>query len=656
MEALRVLQDARADLSHADNYGWTPAHSAAAGGHVEALREVDVGSAVDVLLIAAQNCTRSSLLGARLLGVQRCALRLLLSAVRQGDSTLTPKQSEWRKAMSAIRTTCKQRAAQARAGTSSKTVAMSASLLDLYLTCVELTLTHLKAKDDVLSVGKSVGMLVIGAVKSVAMTRLDGMLLEGLQQTAGIALDVTRRSITRACFVQLALIEQLAVSADTCMFAEDFPALMHKLRWVHDQHFKLGSTGIWEPITGRWEPKAAFAALLADLLVGIDGSFCSFHTLPSADVKMICLGTRDFIGLNELMSLGNDRNDRSSEEPSLVSLAVWAQSLFTNCSSFDAWLSEGFEILCSEARRVGEERVDALLTEVKMRLAEQLGTAVQQLKNLNTDSTHHERHQARTALAALCQEAEAMRAAAQKVQAAAERVLPVAERAKKLLHTVGGLSTEDVAVSALWMLTTRLQQHCAVQTADKDDAIQKVSARLGKELEKIPIETPPAATVEAGKQPELGRRWEAIVEKVPDLEEVAKEVQDAVCLRLRALQGEFRQGLALAQVCQALLQPCLADQRPTAPWVEKGKKLEALLRNQVAPRLQQCVRCVQSAGEEKRSADVEKQSAGEEKRSADEQKRSTGDEKRSAGDEKRSAGDEKRSAGEEKRSAGEEKR
>ncbi|KAK3284468.1 hypothetical protein CYMTET_7882 [Cymbomonas tetramitiformis] len=199
---------------------------------------------LDTLLSAAQHCTRSSLLGARLLGVQHCMQRLLLSA--------------------------------ARAAKAGKTVSMSNSLLDLYLTRVELTLTHLKAKDVVLSVGKSVGMLLIGAVKSVAMTRVDGMLLEGLQKTAGLALDAIRRSITHTCFAQLTLIDQLAISADHCV-SQDWTTLMDRLRRVHDQHFKLGSAGMWEPTAGRWEPKAAFTALLADLLVGVGDSLSYYY-------------------------------------------------------------------------------------------------------------------------------------------------------------------------------------------------------------------------------------------------------------------------------------------------------------------------------------------------------------------------------------------
>ncbi|KAK3274428.1 hypothetical protein CYMTET_17384, partial [Cymbomonas tetramitiformis] len=592
---------------------------------IDLCQTINYEEVLDTLLSAAQHCTRSSLLGARLLGVQHCVQRLLLSAVRQGEN-VTQWQGPWQEVMAVIRQTCRERAAQARAAKAGKTVSMSNSLLDLYLTRVELTLTHLKAKDVVLSVGKSVGMLVIGAVKSVAMTRVDGMLLEGLQKTAGLALDAIRRSITHTCFAQLALIEQLAISADHCV-SQDWTTLRDRLRRVHDQHFKLGSTGMWEPTAGRWEPKAAFTALLADLLVGVGGSSCSFHTLPSEDVKMICLGSGDFIGLIDLMSLGNDPRGRRDEEPSLILLAGWAQSLFANPTSLDEWLGEGLTLLASEVRRVGEERVDALLTEMTIKLVEQLEMAVQQLQNLCADSTHHhKRRQAKTALAALCQEAEAMRTAAQQVQASAKLALRVAERAKKLLHTVGGLSPKDVAMSALWTLTRRLQQYCAVPIADKvlhmDEGIvtahlEATGAHLKTELEKVSLEMLQkreemkllqATMEEAAEQPELGRRWSEALHGLPILEEVAKEVQGAVCLRLRALQGEFRQGLALVQVCQALLKSCVAKapcQGQAAPRVEE---LEALLRDKVAPRLQECVRCVQRAHDEKRSVDDDPQS------------------------------------------------
>ncbi|KAK3240453.1 hypothetical protein CYMTET_49697, partial [Cymbomonas tetramitiformis] len=562
---------------------------------IDLCQTINYEEVLDTLLSAAQHCTRSSLLGARLLGVQHCVQRLLLSAVRQGEN-VTQWQGPWQEVMAVIRQTCRERAAQARAAKAGKTVSMSNSLLDLYLTRVELTLTHLEAKDVVLSVGKSVGMLLIGAVKSVAMTRVDGMLLEGLQKTAGLALDAIRRSITHTCFAQLALIEQLAISADHCV-SQDWTTLRDRLRRVHDQHFKLGSTGMWEPTAGRWEPKAAFTALLADLLVGVGGSSCSFHTLPSEDVKMICLGSGDFIGLIDLMSLGNDPRGRRDEDPSLVLLAGWAQSLFANPKSLDEWLREGLTLLASEVRRVGEERVDALLTEMTIKLVKQLEMAVQQ--ELRADSTHHhKRRQAKTALAALCQEAEAMRTAAQQVQASAKLALRVAERAKKLLHTVGGLSPKDVAMSALWTLTRRLQQYCAVPIADKvlnmDEGIvtahlEATGAHLKTELEKVSLEmlqkrevmkSLPATMKEAAEQPELGRRWSEALQGLPILEEV----------------------------CQVLLKSCIAKapcQGQAAPRVEE---LEALLRDKVAPRLQKCVRCVQRAHDEKRSVDDDTQS------------------------------------------------
>ncbi|KAK3267724.1 hypothetical protein CYMTET_23738, partial [Cymbomonas tetramitiformis] len=498
---------------------------------------------VETVLDIAQQCAaRPKLAGARLFGALRCAHRLVVSAVALRERVSGEDRKRWRAALGTVR--AKSAKLVGGAGNRSLGAALGASLLELQLTSAQLALDQLLQENAAEAGAKAVGYMAVGLTKTLLMMRLDSTLVEGAVQAAALTADAARRAMTRGCFMELVLVDQLAAAACSdaaeCISEEQ---LRDRLKDLHQRLFRYAD-GRWEPTPGRWEPKAAFATLLADLAVR------RFHTLSMEMLEMICRGEKDFIGLEKLMclgvsSMGQDSSTKSdpSRTP-LYLLMAWAQSLLVKDCDLEEWVNAGLAILRNELRRVAGECDARLAAGWEQLIAtsacsseRMIGDAHQTLRDLDLENSR-QCSDVRAHLAEIGQAVEALRSSLRLGSTVVDQALPVLVKASKLAHMLSGL--DSGAGEANMLVCLRMALACArVQMAER---LAEERSRLRDERGKIrqaleaELQLPTTLAQLAAKLSKLRRYRKAALSCWDDL----LELEPALDLTVAYIEGALR--------------------------------------------------------------------------------------------------------------------
>jgi hypothetical protein len=303
---------------------------------------------------------------------------LLLTQLLEKRASKLPLD-EWRAETAKLRKTCK-------VTLSLHAVPLGSSLVELYLTHVrasfpaarlidpsagadkhrpgtaqvEIMLPHLQ--------GSNKRAAAVAAAKVVAGVGLAlfsgsyGTLAAGVKQAAGVGLDVARQCLTRECLEQLLQLSS-SIPGD----------VSEVLQQLHDAHFHRSTPrASWLVVQGRWEPKARFAALLAELAMALQDD--------SAGLRRLCLGDDTFVGLRGLVSLGltpgGDHQLASRSEP-MTRIANWATAVLSSLTDEGAsqlpTSAEGLEVLTHHLTNM----VDSLRAELALSAAQVLPAPIE---------------------------------------------------------------------------------------------------------------------------------------------------------------------------------------------------------------------------------------------------------------------------------------
>jgi hypothetical protein len=215
---------------------------------------------------------------------------------------------------------------------------------------VEITLPHLESAANGRAAAAAVTAVAVGMGVALVNGGYD-KLTSGLKQAAGVGLNVARQTLTRECCVQLLQLSALLYHHDD----GDDAALQTALLQLHDEHFtRAAQGGRWDVTVGRWEPKANFATMLAELVVRRDGT--SEEQRPclgnAALLRRLCLGDDNFVGLCGMVTLGltpGGDHQRARSEP-MTRIATWAQTALSSLSDEGAFQfsNEGLEVLTDQ--------------------------------------------------------------------------------------------------------------------------------------------------------------------------------------------------------------------------------------------------------------------------------------------------------------------
>ncbi|KAK3246893.1 hypothetical protein CYMTET_43591 [Cymbomonas tetramitiformis] len=565
----------------------------------------DIRLLVDVTLDAAARCASAGPeTRARLLCLLQSADRLLWAGV-EPDVEEKDRSPHWQGRLREIRRVCGVPRAAERAP-------LGVALQELLMARLELRIWHLPRKQRNAQTAGAVFDLTVGTIKSVLTMKVDETLLRGVQRAAGLAAEAGCRALTAECFAELAVQDQLAMQVrslpaegvkvqDGCAMVKE---IEQALRSLQQQHFKHsdGEGGAWEPTSGRWEPKAAFAALLAELATGPVGSALHARAMPLPLLWRLCVGDAegDALGLVDLMSLGLSAPPKG-RSPAMLHLARWAQQLSTP-GALKGWRERGVEILNEELRRVAEEP-RAALAGISGRLQvlragaalEQLGASLckgeAQADRAALKAHSAWRSKAEEILAESGRAVDTLRDVLRAVQTAVDTAKPAATRVTKLLQVLAGPGASFTSASAVASLRRmalpglqgppsvedirkKARDHLAAQIKDamKAGLSSEVLAEAVEGLKKD------AAAAEKGCR----ASWEALVSLAPSLEGAVTHAEDCVTEAVRALRVELECGVA---VIGAFLMEANLGKRTDSTETEKAMRELMQQHAKAAPRL-----------------------------------------------------------------------
>eukprot|EP00854_Cymbomonas_tetramitiformis_P002925 gene2925-3739_t len=343
------------------------------GGDLVVHKE-DFKDAVQQLLTSSSQCAKKPLLIARLVSVQQPTHRLLLALGMQNQALTVVDRRALQKAARETRLAA-SRVPRPPAGKAGTAGFESVALLELHLTATEVMLANLPTVDAAMSAFALTLQTAFGAGKSVVMCKVDDALWNGIGKAVELAAEELHRKLCHDCFVELTVVNYLAVQARGLGGSQkNFKDFEIMLQGVHDRLFKSGehldntdhaasgaeerNQAPWATRSGRWEPMAAFAHLLGDLVArGGD------HPLPSALLRRICIGDETFIGLRGLLTLGLSpagmRGPPAGQE-AVEKLVRWALRL-PSSENTHAWAREGLDLLIGELRHVAAQSIAHLL-------------------------------------------------------------------------------------------------------------------------------------------------------------------------------------------------------------------------------------------------------------------------------------------------------
>ena len=410
---------------------------------------------------------------------QACSAQLLISMPQTAADRLPHDRREsWQAELQEVRTRCKRALAQ-------RQVCGGGSLVELHLTHVEVTLPHLVE----LTTGRRAAAALAVTAAGAGIAVLFGnywVLASGVWSASRVGLDVARRSYARECFQQLSQLSQLAASPS------DDPQALDAL---HDAHFRLTESGKWQPTRGRWEPKARFAVLLAEMVMSSGGD----GPLEPKLLRRLCMGDKQFIGLSGLVTLGvnvdAEHQHQSRFEP-MARLASWVQeALLPRLTRGDASgraANEGFVLL--------SELLESLVYTALGELAQCTAQVAASAAAVEREGLENARGATHTVSEAVV----VLKSVLQRFHAAAEAVLPPLQQTSKLLRvdTVAGAGVEHAFKRiAAWRLckylNTLADASVPVPAATLVEELTRESACGCEELEGEPCAASPCVRMMA---------------------------------------------------------------------------------------------------------------------------------------------------------------
>eukprot|EP00854_Cymbomonas_tetramitiformis_P004172 gene4172-5150_t len=468
----------------------------------------ELRAVLDVLFEAAGRCGEHGALGMRLVALQRCIVRILLGLA---NHTALMNQEKWQVAVGAWQEEVRQARRWWADMTRPSDCTSSAVMLDLHLTWLETVLVQLP--QGLGSKGLAAGLKIAqGLCSSVVKGVPDKELWDGLKAAACVAVNASRQMLTRNCFVQLT---QIGLLPPTKCQGE-------QLRLLQQLHFKQvkGETGLplWKPTNGRWEPKAAYVNLVAEVIAGQqDASFrqrvCDLERPAVELLGEICLGSNESIGLVDLLMLGLDDSPAAQTVSTpLVHLVEWAQKVVQDGVTGES-MGGLWNVLVGELQQVADAS-SAKLAAANQQLGHSLGIVG--------------KARLQDAQVAVGSALDTLQEALWSVQAVADAAHPLVLKASRLMHTLGAkLHGESIVPQLMAVLRSKMEAVCDQEALRKQmvDNIRKAYSAMHLQA------------VKASQSVE----WLHLVELVP------LEAIQCTCTALRAAVGEMHTFLLYAQ-------------------------------------------------------------------------------------------------------------
>ncbi|KAK3280133.1 hypothetical protein CYMTET_12016 [Cymbomonas tetramitiformis] len=322
-------------------------------GAAEAPAVEDIIKLVDTLFQVLRQCALKPALVARVVGTLRCVQWLVLPAMRRvGVKQMDGEK--WAREAREVRRICARMPRP-------RNITGSPALLELSLTRMEMTLSQLSGPGVAQTAG-AVMKVAFGLGQLLLTGTGANTVVSGVKDGAKVLTSAARKALHKECFTELARMDVLAAAAAAARrrCPPGSPA-EEVYGWVEDVqklHFVRLPDGCWEPVPGRWEPKAAFAGLLGDLAMeGLKSGVCD-----TALLERLCLGEPSQVGLAQLLRLGLsdtlsvDGKRREAERLEEAERhAAWAHAQHRVRQSVEAQLRE-----LEEAQRAAEREPDLL--------------------------------------------------------------------------------------------------------------------------------------------------------------------------------------------------------------------------------------------------------------------------------------------------------
>ncbi|KAK3261423.1 hypothetical protein CYMTET_29668, partial [Cymbomonas tetramitiformis] len=503
-------------------------------GAAEAPAVEDIIKLVDTLFQVLQQCALKPALVARVVGTLRCVQWLVLPAMRRvGVKQMDGEK--WAREAREVRRICARMPRP-------RNITGSPALLELSLTRIEMTLSQLPGPGVAQTAG--VVMKVAFGLGQLLLTGTGAnTVVSGVKNGAKVLTSAARKALHKECFTELARMDVLAAAAAAARrrCPPGSPA-EEVYGWVEDVqklHFVRLPDGCWEPVPGRWEPKAAFAGLLGDLAMeGLKSGVCD-----TALLERLCLGEPSQVGLAQLLRLGlSDTlsvDGKVRERATVLLLTEWVQRALLEEWSPEQWAKDGSAFLQARLGLLAQEAHAQLVS-----AAASLKAEAERIAALDwSRPTNKLRREAQQLLAAAQQAVDATRAALRQLGGSAEALRNLLRRALTVLHTICALGQPGVAHRAALV---RLAEAFGLQDELAPERLQawletEVHGRLGPSLEVLAARSDDPARGEGDGGKGGGQERAAGLAKV-----MAEEV-------LGALRDELAQKVLQVAAVEALV-------------------------------------------------------------------------------------------------------
>ncbi|KAK3288268.1 hypothetical protein CYMTET_4250 [Cymbomonas tetramitiformis] len=445
-------------------------------GAAEAPAVEDIIKLVDTLFQVLRQCALKPALVARVVGTLRCVQWLVLPAMRRvGVKQMDGEK--WAREAREVRRICARMPRP-------RNITGSPALLELSLTRIEMTLSQLPGPGVAQTAG--VVMKVAFGLGQLLLTGTGAnTVVSGVKNGAKVLTSAARKALHKECFTELARMDVLAAAAAAARrrCPPGSPA-EEVYGWVEDVqklHFARLPDGCWEPVPGRWEPKAAFAGLLGDLAMeGLKSGVCD-----TALLERLCLGEPSQVGLAQLLRLGlSDTlsvDGKVRERATMLLLTEWVQRALLEEWSPEQWAKDGSAFLQARLGLLAQEAHAQLVSATASLKAE-----AERIAALDwSRPTNKLRREAQQLLAAAQQAVDATRAALRQLGGSAEALRNLLRRALTVLHTICALGQPGMAHRAALV---RLAEAFGLQDELAPERLQawletEVHGRLGPSLE-----------------------------------------------------------------------------------------------------------------------------------------------------------------------------
>ncbi|KAK3254034.1 hypothetical protein CYMTET_36738, partial [Cymbomonas tetramitiformis] len=540
----------------AEQVAWA-ALQAGRGAEPAAVPQDGINKLVGVLFQALRQLAQNPALGARLVGALRCMQLLALPAVRRSEvaQKWAGEAQKWAGEAQDVRRLCARMPQPVN-------IPGSPALLELSLTRMEVTLSQLPGPGALHAVAATV-KVAFGFGQLLFTGTGAGTAASGLKEGAEVLTSAARKALHKECSTELALLDVLAAAAAAArrrcppgspvdgmrQCDQDVQGWLQK---VQGRHFMCSPDGWWEPVPGRWEPKAAFASLLGDLAMeGAGGRDICDPVL----LQRLCLGDTTGVGLAQLLRLGlSDTvslDGEGRERATILLLTEWVQRALLEEWSPEQWAKDGSAFLQARLELLAEEAHAQLVS-----AAASLKAEAERIAALDWSRPIDKlRREAQQRVAAIRQSVDATRAALRQLGGAAKELLTLLCRARTVLHMIcaPGQSCDAVNRAALLRLSKPFGLELTPERL-RAWLQREVRNRLRPLLEALPAHRGDRAHGEAGGSVAGDKEHAA---------EVAEEVLDALHAELE--QSVLRVAAAEALFDAASNQKSAAESAPQVP-------------------------------------------------------------------------------------------